>query len=450
MQTCAGAGNPPSTDGSAIRRVASWKQRAGLTTMEAKVKLEEDPPFSVEESKSRVPGGEAEEGGNILTPVDPSDPSHQLSNKEDHKSSSEDEDFSSPEERVKEDDPDYTPDCARVWKPRNDKKDCAGELSLSITQRKESHDKDEGHMSEDSASFTPQGNTAREDAVKPSPHDEHANPSDEAKCYQPLRFHKKVRKCHICGKVFRHNNHLRRHLLVHSGKKPFKCFICARGFTQRGNLKTHMKVHKGDVNWTLLEEKSDPKEAPVTANVCGDCGMDFPEPQQLEKHREIHRKPFSCPDCGKAFKCPKYLALHSSIHTGDSPFSCRTCAKRFLTADSLKKHELRHTGLKNFHCDQCGRSFSQSSNLQVHLQSHSGQRPHLCAVCGKSYSRAATLKVHLRVHTGETPYACDTCGKSFYYYQGYQKHLLVHNKKPKVQVKPLGRPKRNLSTQGFQ
>ncbi|KAM8842601.1 uncharacterized protein ACB058_014202 isoform 2-T2 [Synchiropus picturatus] len=301
---------------------------------------------------------------------------------------------------------------------------------------------------ENSASLTQDDATGRKKASSHDDDDGEEEVDGEAESLQPLRHHKKNPKCHICGKVL-HNNHcLRRHLLVHTGERPFKCYICARGFNQKGNLKTHMKVHKGERNCILLGEKRNPKPTPIIANVCGECGMHFDEPQQLEIHRKAHRKPFSCDACGKSFKCPKSLELHSTIHTGDLPVSCPICPKRFLTDAWLKVHMLRHEGKKKFHCKLCKKSFWQSNNLRTHLKTHTGQRLHLCAVCGKSYARADTLKAHLRVHTGETPYLCSTCGKSFYYSQGYQQHLLVHNKKPKVQVKPLGRPKRNPSSDG--
>ncbi|XP_071359872.1 zinc finger protein 850-like [Trachinotus anak] len=269
--------------------------------------------------------------------------------------------------------------------------------------------------------------------------------SVEPKQNQGPRRPKKKYDCATCGKVFCHNSALKRHLVIHSGKRPFKCFICGRGFTQSGNLKTHMKVHRGELpNWTLVQETSRPEETPVTVHVCGECGMDFPQKQQLEEHRESHKKPYACSDCAKTFKNEYYFKLHKRIHSGESPFLCSECGKSCVTASSLRTHELTHTGEKNFHCDQCGRAFSQSSHLSMHLQTHTGERPHLCSICGKSYSKAGCLKVHLRVHTGEKPYTCEKCGKCFYYSQGYQAHLKIHNKKPKLPTKPLGRPKQQL------
>lgn len=65
---------------------------------------------------------------------------------------------------------------------------------------------------------------------------------------QELCKPKKTYYCPTCERVFPRHNALKRHLVIHSGKRPFKCFICGRGFTQGGNLKTHMKVHRGERN----------------------------------------------------------------------------------------------------------------------------------------------------------------------------------------------------------
>ncbi|XP_073319761.1 uncharacterized protein [Pagrus major] len=276
------------------------------------------------------------------------------------------------------------------------------------------------------------------------PYEEPQEESAERKQDQGPRRPKKKYECPTCGRFFPNNASLQRHLVIHSGKKPFKCFICGRGFTQSGNLKTHMKVHRGELtNWTLVQEKSPPKETPVV-HVCGECGMDFPQKQQLEEHRQTHIKPFACPDCDKRFKNEYSFKQHKRVHSGESLFICSECGKSFGSVGSFKKHQLTHTGERNFHCDQCGKTFAHSYNLNLHLETHTGARPHLCSICGKSYSRAFVLKAHLRVHTGEKPYTCEKCGKGFSYCQGYQAHLKIHDKKPKPPTKPLGRPKQQL------
>ena len=229
------------------------------------------------------------------------------------------------------------------------------------------------------------------------------------------------------------------HILLWNAMLQLLMWLC---FKMQNCLKTNVFVClTGELpKWTLVQEKRPPEETPVV-HVCGDCGMDFPQKQQLEEHRKTHKKPFACPECDKRFKNEYYFQLHKRVHSGESLFICSECGKSFVTVGSLKTHELTHTGEKNFHCDQCGKSFSQSAHLRLHLETHTRARPHLCSICGKSYSRAFVLKVHLRVHTGEKPYTCEKCGKCFYYCQGYRAHLKIHDKKPKPPTKPRGRPK---------
>uniref|UniRef100_A0A3B4B7M7 C2H2-type domain-containing protein n=1 Tax=Periophthalmus magnuspinnatus TaxID=409849 RepID=A0A3B4B7M7_9GOBI len=59
--------------------------------------------------------------------------------------------------------------------------------------------------------------------------------------------HKKDKyKCEICGIGFSEEQHLLRHIAVHSGERPFKCFVCDMGFKQESHLKSHMRLHTGE------------------------------------------------------------------------------------------------------------------------------------------------------------------------------------------------------------
>lgn len=42
-------------------------------------------------------------------------------------------------------------------------------------------------------------------------------------------------------------------------------------------------------NWTLAQDKSPPRESPATVHVCEECGMDFPQKQQLEEQPESRK-----------------------------------------------------------------------------------------------------------------------------------------------------------------
>ena len=46
--------------------------------------------------------------------------------------------------------------------------------------------------------------------------------------------------CVECGKCFTSKSHLKRHCLIHTGKKDYICEICLHPFTRNDNLRRHM------------------------------------------------------------------------------------------------------------------------------------------------------------------------------------------------------------------
>ncbi|KAI6658478.1 Zinc finger protein 84 [Oopsacas minuta] len=100
--------------------------------------------------------------------------------------------------------------------------------------------------------------------------------------------------CSVCSRKFAKKQHLRQHLIAHSGDKPFKCSFCVRQFIYPSLLRDHLKLHLNP------------------PHPCTHCSKKFIHKKALYKHMQIHTsdKPFSCIDCGKSFRTRLWLNMH--------------------------------------------------------------------------------------------------------------------------------------------
>ena len=125
----------------------------------------------------------------------------------------------------------------------------------------------------------------------------------------PLEPAKKCHSCNHCGKQYKREDAVQRHIAeTHSEtkQKRSKCNQCEKSFTLERNLKLHFEVEHA--------------HSPFFSTFnCLQCGKSFKRKADLKRHqKEKHitftvDDVFSCPFCGKSFVRKSNQERHSKI-----------------------------------------------------------------------------------------------------------------------------------------
>ncbi|XP_053573831.1 zinc finger protein 653 isoform X1 [Bombina bombina] len=100
-----------------------------------------------------------------------------------------------------------------------------------------------------------------------------------------------------CGKRFYVSNHLRRHMIIHTGLREFICETCGKSFKRKNHLEVHRRTHTG--------------ETPLQCEVCGyQCRQRSSLNWHMKKHRAEVNFNFSCEYCGKPFEKKESVKFH--------------------------------------------------------------------------------------------------------------------------------------------
>eukprot|EP00111_Clytia_hemisphaerica_P016644 TCONS_00049349-protein len=209
-------------------------------------------------------------------------------------------------------------------------------------------------------------------------------------------------QCGVCKKSFSSEHRLRHHLKTHS-KVLTSCDKCGKGFSLEEFL---------DHNKNCSKKKFVLK--------CKICERFFFELSALNKHMNIHTKPFSCSKCARSFARKKALERHQ--RTRKCLFKCKECEKNFSNTDDFIKHKRTHY---KFECKDCGKLYNSKRNLLDHENSHKGIKAYPCETCGKSFSTSGSLATHKKMH-GPLLFNCEECGKCFAHKHSLERHVFLH------------------------
>ena len=118
---------------------------------------------------------------------------------------------------------------------------------------------------------------------------------------EPEKIAKAKRVCPECKRGFSYPSQLKRHMTVHTGKKPYRCTECGQAFSQNNSLTLHIRKHTGE-------------------------------------------KPYHCDRCNSRFYDQSALSNHTRTHTGEKPYKCTIpgCEQAFSQSGNRNRHVRSH------------------------------------------------------------------------------------------------------------
>ncbi|XP_068083900.1 zinc finger protein 668 [Anabrus simplex] len=244
--------------------------------------------------------------------------------------------------------------------------------------------------------------------------------------YHQVMHYERQYRCNICAVTLATKHSLRRHLFIHSGKKPFVCEVCGKAFAFELYLRNHCKKHLQPLVCEICNKTFQSREE-LDAHAALPHNKLFP-PKVCETSKEVEPPCVSIKNVGrKAEKNMPPVKPHSVQANGVS------VKRRSLQANSVsvKRRSVKANGVsvKQRAVKKNGESVKpRSSKLNsesvkpraMKLNSESSPRkkppmPYKCDYCRRAFETQIELDGHIAeaLHNETGPFLCPICDKTF-------------------------------------
>ncbi|ETN64828.1 zinc finger protein 250 [Anopheles darlingi] len=200
--------------------------------------------------------------------------------------------------------------------------------------------------------------------------------------------------CDVCPKKFTVFEKCIRHRAFHRQSKPKEkpakkedsdrnCKLCGKEFR---------------IEFQLLRHLAEEHMLALQLFECDQCDRKFSTETKLRKHLyNSHRENktlYVCSHCGQKFEKKLTLKDHETKHLGEPAYRCEICTKTFIHKHSLDRHALVHSDAKMFECEFCLKRFKRNTTLVIHRRIHTGEKPYSCDTCDLRFIDSSTLIKH--------------------------------------------------------
>lgn len=211
-------------------------------------------------------------------------------------------------------------------------------------------------------------------------------------------------QCEVCGKVMSSKSSLRKHVYLHSGKKPYKCGVCNKSYPHSWYLTSHMKFHTD--SW---------------AHFCKLCDMHFMYKSTLKRHL-CRKHKLDGDECSELLSVSEVRPKNKNIRGDKSEKEENKQPICNTLQENLTNTEI---GSKKYVCRFCKLLFPNHLLLQFHLRTHAKPRRFRCMRCSLTCKDYGKLRRHsfLWHKRHESGWKCYFCRENFSQFWRWKQHM---------------------------